>query len=263
MPPRVKFEVFEPKAESDVGNGTVSRAKASCLCCRGVLSPERVRSQLAAQRGGADTIFDDEGNRTGGALISAVVTLQPKRQGRHYRLPTDRDYIAVHEAQKRVARVIREWNEKGGKDPSPLPDEPTPKGGGSGAGRAFGVQTYGIFQWGDMFTARQKLGLRALGGAIVKERGTTRPISLAIGKLADLANAFCPWEPKAECPRNVLSQGRLKPGWDFAEGVVTSDASGGFMTCVENLARGVQSTRGVHSVGQSGIARSPKLSSSQ
>ena len=254
IPPWVEFETFEPKAESEVGNGTVSNAKATCPCCRGVLPPGRVRAQLATQRGGADTKFDDEGNRTGGARISAVVTLQPKQQGRHYRLPTDRDYTAVHEAQKRVARLVREWKEKGGKEPSPLPDDATPKGGGSGAGRAFGVQTYGIFQWGDMFTARQKLGLRALGGAIAKKGGTTRPISLAIGKLADLANAFCPWEPRAECPRNVLSQGRLKPGWDFAEGVVTSDASGGFTTCVENLARGVQSTRGVHLVGQSEIA---------
>jgi hypothetical protein len=38
----------------------------------------------------------------------------------------------------------------------PFPDEPTPAGGGSGAGRAFSVQKYGMMKWGDLFTARQK-----------------------------------------------------------------------------------------------------------
>ena len=252
--PRVVFEIFEPESERDVANGTVARARATCLCCGAVLPPERVRTQLAAQRGGADVVFDDLGNRTGGARMTAVVTLRSGEQGRHYRLPTAVDYAAVRLAQDRVTRILDEWELGGRQGLCPVPDEPTPAGGGSGSGRAFSVQRYGMLQWGDIFTARQKLGLRALGGAIAKGDRTTRPISLSIGKLADLANAFCPWEPKAECPRNVLSQGRLKPGWDFAEGVVTSDASGGFMTCVENLARGVQSTRGVHLVGQSEMA---------
>ena len=59
-PPRVEFEVFEPKDDREVADGTVSRARATCLCCRTVLPPERVRAQLAAQRGGADTVFDDQ-----------------------------------------------------------------------------------------------------------------------------------------------------------------------------------------------------------
>ena len=50
-PPRVEFEIFEPKRDAEVVNGTVSRAKATCVCCRTVLPPERVRTQLAAQRG--------------------------------------------------------------------------------------------------------------------------------------------------------------------------------------------------------------------
>ena len=42
-------------------NGTVARARATCLCCGAVLSPERVRTQIAAQWGGADMVFDEEG----------------------------------------------------------------------------------------------------------------------------------------------------------------------------------------------------------
>ena len=80
-PPRVEFEIFEPKGEKDVPGGTVTRAKATCVCCGAVLPPERVRAQLAAQRGGADVVFDAKGRRTGGARMLAVVTLKPARRG--------------------------------------------------------------------------------------------------------------------------------------------------------------------------------------
>jgi putative DNA methylase len=84
------------------------------------VAPERVRAQLAAQRGGADVVFEPspptplppgEGSkipspsgrgqgegipqRIGGARLLAVVTLRDGEPGRHYRLPTDADYAAV------------------------------------------------------------------------------------------------------------------------------------------------------------------------
>ncbi len=104
----VEFEVFEPTTDKDVPAGTVARARATCLACGAVLPPERVRAQLAARRGGADAIFDDKGRRTGGARLLAVVTLRPGEQGRHYRLPTARDYEAVRRAQARLAGVLEE-----------------------------------------------------------------------------------------------------------------------------------------------------------
>ena len=63
-PPHRRFRRYARAAESDtdVSNGTVARARATCVCCKAVLPPERVRSQLAAQKGGADTVFDDAGN---------------------------------------------------------------------------------------------------------------------------------------------------------------------------------------------------------
>ena len=124
-PPSVEFEVFEPKADKEVRGGTVARARATCLCCGAVLPPERVRAQLAAERGGADVIFDAEGRRTGGARMTAVVTIKSGQAGRHYRLPTDADYAAVRKAQERVARVLEEWERGGKQGLCPVPDEPT------------------------------------------------------------------------------------------------------------------------------------------
>ena len=114
--PYVKFEVFEPKGDKEVHGATVTRAKATCLCCGTVLPPERVRAQLAAQKGGADVVFDTEGNRRGGARMTAVVILRPDVRGRHYRLPTAADYTAVRMAQKRMAQTLKEWELGGNVD---------------------------------------------------------------------------------------------------------------------------------------------------
>ncbi len=236
-PPAVAFEVFTPAADGEVRDGTVARARAACLCCGAVLAPERVRTQLAAQRGGADAVFAEDGRRSGGARLTAVVTLRPGEPGRHYRLPTATDYAAVRRAQERLAGLLGEWERGGRAGLCPVPDEPLPPIGTLG----FRVQRYGMMQWADLFTARQKMALVTFGNTMRVAAKVARPLSLSIGKLADLANAICPWEPIAECPRNVLSNGRLKPAWDFAEGVSVSKASGGFGTCVENLATGITS----------------------
>ena len=248
--PCVELEVFEPRADRKVPEATVTRARATCLCCGAVLPPERVRAQLAAERGGADVVFDENGRRVGGARLTAVVTLRSDTSGRHYRLATDADYAAARRAQDRMAQVLVEWERGGRQGLCPVPDEPLPPIGTLG----FRVQRYGMLRWQDLFTARQKIALAALGRPMHSITTVERPLSLSIGKLADLANTICPWEPNAECPRNVLSNGRLKPAWDFAEGVVTSEASGSFLTCIENLARGVESVMGVPFAGQSEIA---------
>ena len=80
-PPQVAFEIFKPESDGEVAGGTVARARATCVCCGAVLPPDRVRSQLAAQKGGADTVFDERGIRSGGARMTAVVTLKPGEQG--------------------------------------------------------------------------------------------------------------------------------------------------------------------------------------
>ena len=201
IPPRVEFAVFEPKANEEVHTGTVTRAKATCMCCGSVLPPGRVRTQLTAQRGGADAVFDKEGRRTGGARMTAVVTLKAGQPGRHYRLPASADYEAVHKAQARVAQIMEEWESGGKQGLCPVPDEPTPAGGGSGAGRAFSVQRYGMLQWGDLFTARQTFGLTVLGGWIQGAEGAQAMrelLALALDRIASRSSSLCLWRFQAD-----------------------------------------------------------------
>ena len=229
--PEVLFEIFMPADDREVRNGTVDRAKATCLCCDAVLPPDRVRLQLSEQRGGADAILDDAGKRIGGARMTTVVTLKPDVPGRHYRLPADADYAAVRRAQTRLASVLDGWEHGGQQGLCPVPDEPTPAGGGSGAGRAFSLQRYGMSQWSDLFTARQKLALRGLCGLATGSPGhLPSTVAIAISKTADLGNGLAPWKPDAECPVHLLARQAIGMAWDFCESVPSCDSSGSFLS---------------------------------
>ncbi len=248
--PRVEFEIFEPVSEKEVAGGTVARAKASCLCCGTVLPPQRVRAQLAAEKGGADTIFDAAGNRMGGARMTAVVTLRPGEQGRHYRLPTEADYAAVRRAQVRVAEILAEWERGGKQGLCPVPDEPTPAGGGSGAGRAFSVQRYGMLEWGDLFTARQKVALVGLGRAVTrKDERVSEVLGCVAGRCADYWSSGVVWAQEGEFVAHTFGRQALPIVWDFAEAVPYSDASGNFSGAVGWVSRVIEAWPG-SSAGQ-------------
>ena len=241
--PRVEFEIFEPESDREVAGGTVARARATCVCCGVVLPPDRVRFQLAAQKGGADAVFDDDGNRVGGARMTSVVTLIPGEQGRHYRLPTDADYAAVRRAQERVAEMLDEWDRGGRQGLCPVPDEPTPSGGGSGAGRGFGMQRYGMFHWGDLFTARQKMGLLTLGRLLPLslQEESTFATSLLMGRMADFLVSLARWKADAECPVQGLARQALPIVWDFAEANPWTEMTGSVVSQANRMSDGIES----------------------
>lgn len=222
VPPEVVFDVFEPKAESEVCAGTVTRAKATCLCCGTVLPPDRVRQQLATERGGADVKFDAYGNRIGGARMTAVVTLCPKKKGRHYRSPTDADYAAVRMAQRRVTRLLNEWERGGRQGLCPIPEEPLPPIGTLG----FRVQRYGMLQWGDLFTARQKIVLAELARLLQTIPLSWRsPLAVALNRVADGSASLSSWLASGEEIKHVFARQALPIVWDFGESNYLADAS--------------------------------------
>ena len=227
--PRVGFEVFEPRADQEVPNGTVTRARARCLCCGAVLPPERVRAQLAAERGGADVVFDESGRRVGGARLTAVVTLRPGASGRHYRLPTEADHAAVLRAQDGLARVLAEWEHGGKAGMCPVPDEPLPPIGTLG----FRVQRYGMLQWGDLFTARQKMALVFFAGvcdSASDDERLERCIGIQLSGVVDRNVSLATWRPQADQEKveHLFARQALPMAWDFAEAVPLSNSTGSF-----------------------------------
>lgn len=239
--PFLKFEIFEPKTDGDVPKGTVSRANATCPSCHIVLSAPRVRAQLLAQRGGADVVFDEKGNRIGGAMLLAIVVLKDRAAGRHYRLSIERDYAAVRAAKQAVENLPI----------GAVPNESLPLMSGT-----FNAPIYGMKTWGDLFSSRQKLGLLTFAN-LVRQQPKTRYrelLALAVSKLSELACSICTYEPIAECPRHIFGRQAIPMAWDFAEEVLISDSSGSFSVSVDNTARGVASIRAIPATSSPQIA---------
>lgn len=250
-PPHVEFEVFEPKTAGDVAAGMVLGGKATCPACRAVLAPVRVRTQLTLKRGGADVVFDSKGRRTGGARMLAVVTLQPSEQGRHYRLPTARDYEAIRKSQQQLAFILGEWERGGKQGLCPVPDEPiNPTRPSPNARGLSAVTRFGIVHFGDLFAARQKVALAALASIVgnraqVTGTGVSELLAISVDKSADLNNSLVRWKPDAECPVNMFARQALSMAWDFAEAVPICGASGSFESAYERSADGIESVVGV------------------
>lgn len=233
-PARIEFEIFEPQAEGEVRGATVTAAKATCLCCGAVLPPSRVRAQLVAQRGGADTVFGRHGGRIGGARMTAVVTLGPNATGRQYRLPTDKDYAAVRTAQERVTGLLQEWERSGRQGLCPVPDEPI----SLNEIRRISLPIYGVDSWGDMFTVRQKCALLALLDALPTDTRVDclEALACAFDRVA-MSNMTCTrWNATAEKMQHTFGRQALPMVWDFAEVVITAKAPGNWESGYELIA---------------------------
>jgi len=228
--PYVEFEIFEPESDREVPGGTVTRAKATCLCCGTVLPPDRVRAQLAEQRGGADVIFDENGNRIGGAQMTAVVTLHPGIQGRHYRLPTERDYQAVWKTRKRLKAILDKWERGGKMGLCPVPDEPSPS---QDTHRAVGSQLpfYGHKRWGDLFTYRQQLLFVILSSLVKGEE----ILPLMLSKIVRHCNAFSFWHTGSETVAGAFGRQAIPMCWDFPEYCPFARFAGGFDNALDDL----------------------------
>lgn len=239
--PHIELEVFQPESEKQVPAGTVARGNATCLACKRVLPVDRVRVQLRQQRGGADVIFDKDGSRIGGARLLAVVTLKDEAMGRQYRVAVEPDYKSIWKVQKALAKLVKE------KLPNmlnPIPDEPLPPQGTLG----FRVQLYGMTQWGDLFTARQKFAIAHLASlvrALDKNHAVGSLLALGIDKLADKATSLCRWKATAEyMAGNTFSRQALPIVWDFCEAQPFGGASGGWQEEIEWIAQVVDGLSG-------------------
>jgi adenine-specific DNA methylase len=106
-------------------------------------------------------------------------------------LPTERDYQAVWKAQKRIKEILEEWERGGKQGLCPVPDEPLPPIGTLG----FRVQRYGMLQWGDLFTARQKVALVMLSQATSTLSVTVLRalIAFAVSKQSDFNSSLSRW----------------------------------------------------------------------
>ena len=230
----VEVEIVENPAVAEANQGTVRRGSATCPCCGYTTAVTSVRTQLRVRSGGAHD-----------ARLLAIRQNDVHTGSRSYRLPTPEDRDAACAAIDEMAR--RKTTHEGLLHL--VPDEPTPAGGGSGAGRAFSVQRYGMFQWGDLFTARQALALvtlvrlvRVAGDRCRKEcdaelaESVTTCLALAVDRLADFNSSLCVLNVVGG--RGVVHTfGRqaLPMVWDFMETNPFNDVGANWIAGVDAL----------------------------
>jgi putative DNA methylase len=212
-----------------LGAGTMSRAGAKCPCC-GLQSMTLEDIRLEGQAGRI------------GAIPTAVVV--EGLNGKVFRLPTREETDAALKAGDSIQETFSSI-------PHGLPDEPTPAGGGQGAGRAFSVQGYGMMTWQELFTSRQLLALGTLVMACreASERMRTAGYSadwaeaiqamlaVAIDRTANYLSTICIWEPVASEIKQTFLRFALPITWDFAEGNPLSEADRYFTGAVSNVSR--------------------------
>lgn len=221
----VEFEIREGKQiDFDPETGTIGRAKVICPCCGSGITSKEVKKQ-----------FQD---RRAGQRMVAVVLYHSKRQGKTYRIATEKDTEIFNEAEKYLEKKRRELMEKWRFDP--VPDEPTPDGKGSGAERAFSVRNYGLNTWGDLFNHRQKLTLitfvdkvrqahemmLAEGTEEEYAKAVVSYLELGINRLATYLVVLTRWRPDVLSFERTFDRQVLPMIWDYGEVSPISDARG-------------------------------------
>jgi len=138
--------------------------------------------------------------------------------------------------------LVDKWEKQGRDLIRPIPNESLPPIGTLG----FRVQRYGILEWGDLFTARQKLTLAVLA-RLVQERADVLPsvrnaLAMVPSKLANRSDSCVNWSALVECPTDHIKGNSLPMVWDFAESNLLSDSSASIAQTVDNIARNLEAT---------------------
>jgi DNA protecting protein DprA len=209
---RPLLEIFTPIQDSEVEPGTVRKTSATCPVTGYTTPAERVRAQLKKRNGG-----------TKDARLYCIVTTRDGETGRQYRVTNYRDLKQIEAATKELASRIDSHK---GKFPF-LPTEPTPTGGGRGAGRAFGQRAYGMDSFSNLFNARQLLALTTYARLA---RDYTHNINdpelatavascfgLLVDRLADLNCSLCAWQLSTPNTAHVFVRWAIQIIMDFGE----------------------------------------------
>jgi len=255
-----------------IGAGTMSRAGAKCPCCGTIMTMEDLRAEGKAGRLGT--------------MPTAVVVDGPK--GKEYRLPTEHELAIVAQASvpgsgsqqtqagtEACPTITQDLIQQVFADiPFGLPTEPTPAGGGRGAGRAFSVQGYGLMRWCDLFTPRQLAAL----GTFVKHTRAARDamrecgylpewivavaayLASMIDRLANQNSTETMWNTIGEKVEQTFARFALPIHWDHPEANVLSDMTGGYTSALQwvglvtqHLLEAASHTQSARALAQSAI----------
>jgi adenine-specific DNA methylase len=214
--------------------GTIAKAVTICPVCGGVIDAKTTRKLF--QEGKA------------GQKMVVVVLHHPKKQGKTYRLTTEKDLEIFKEAEnyleEKRTKLIDEW----GIDPVPgeLMNTKDPT---TVAGRG-----YGFTEWGDLFNSRQKLALiafvekvrltykRMIEVGYNKEyaKAVESYLAFTIDRQADYNSTLSRWVSHGEFIGNTFTRQALPMVWDYFELCPWSEATGDWNSALNWISRVIE-----------------------
>jgi putative DNA methylase len=225
-------KIGKPKDVEAFKNGTklARGANFKCIMSGIPLAPDYIKSEGRAGRMGA--------------RLMAIVA--EGKKGRVYLSPNE-------DHEKIASKAKPSW-----KPDTPLANEP----------RALWTPPYGLTTFGDLFTPRQLVALTTFSDlvqdAIKKIEKDAQAAGLAmegnglndggngakayaeavgvylgiiVSKTTDSNNSLCPWEPVAQCTRQLFGRQAIPMLWDYGEANPLHDSSGGMVTNIEGTLR--------------------------
>ncbi len=213
---RVEFKIVGDGYEDmpdrfDPERGTISKAIAQCLVCKGVVDDKTVRRLFSEGKANQRMI--------------AVVLSKGKGEGKYYRLATEKDIEIYKQAEKYLEEKRQKLMDEWGMDP--VPDEEL----NWNCLKQRDVMRYGMLKWGDLFNSRQKLSLitfteklRLAYQKMIEEgydkdyaKAVVSYLGLIIARVADFESNLCRWHPQWEFIPNTFARQALPMAWDYAE----------------------------------------------
>jgi adenine-specific DNA methylase len=213
--------------DKQIGAGTMSRAGSKCPCCGTIATAQDIR-------------LDGQAGRMG-CIPTAVI--MNGGSGKHYRSVMPEEHLAIHNATTTIDTVFSQI-------PFGVPQEPTPIGGGCGAGRAFSVQGYGLRTWRDLFNSRQ---LTSTGAIVATSRlskdemakvyapewveALQAYLACCIDRLVDYNSTLCMWGGTRETIAHTFTRFALPITWDYCETNAIFGGTGSYSGGLDWVAR--------------------------
>jgi putative DNA methylase len=240
-----KESFVQPIVAGDTYRFTVVRGTPTAQADEGTKAPGRganFRCILSDAPISGDYIKEEgQAKRMGQRLMATVV------DG-----PRGRVYLAPTQEMESVAKLASPTWKPGGEVPARLT-------GGT-------CVPYGLKEWGDLFTARQLVGLTTFSdlisearnhifqdaitagmvddgkgidadgrGALAYAEAVSVYLAFAMTRMADWGNSLGRWESKAQVPQQLFGRQAIPMVWDFCETNLLSTSTGSYAASLANI----------------------------
>ena len=226
---QVRFEIFAPNNEDNVGKPTMSGTKRINVICP--FCDSQQPADYIKRCGHEDKL-----------KVQMTTVVYQEEYGKEYRLPTEKE-ISTAEIPEEVLESVAYHIPHG------MPNEALPQNDTSGAGRAISPPLYGFKKWSDLFTNRQLLTLMtfvrwAHAAQQKMERVGYSPewleaingyLACAFDRMLDFNSTLVAWDPNGQQIGHTFVRYTLPMTWDFSESAIPNKVRGGYQLCLNKI----------------------------